>query len=76
MFARSTSFTLAVIMLVEDIAKQSPNRICFNLIKALATIWLGWYVGVNNRPKGHGWLAAHYTFTFTCFHKPCFLFVL
>jgi hypothetical protein len=55
-------------MLVENIAKQSPNRICLNLIKALATIRLGWYVGVYYRPKGHGLLAAHYTFAFTRFH--------
>lgn len=68
MFASSTSFMLAVIMLVENIAEQSPNRICLNLIKALATIWLGWYVRVNNRPKGHGLFAAHYAFAFTCFH--------
>ena len=68
MFARSTSFMLAVIMLVENIAKQSPYRICLNLIKALATIRLGWYVRVNDRPKGHGLFAAHYTFTLTRFH--------
>lgn len=55
-------------MLVENIAEQSPHRICLNLVKALATIRLGWYVGVYYRPKGHGWLAAYYAFAFTCFH--------
>lgn len=68
MFASSTSFMLAVIMLVENIAKQSPNRICLNLIQTLATIWLSWYVGVYYRPKGHGLFAAHHAFTSTCFH--------